>query len=103
MVVVIGQGSCQQESVSIKGIKYEIVCKFVNGGRKDVVLLTGIGEKAFKNFQLLVIQEEAKGLRQGGEGFTGIVEITPLARIIQDQISEVSSMEPCACNLTENF
>ena len=52
---------------------------------KDEVLLTGIGEKAFKNFQLKVILEQAKGLRQGGEGFTGILEITLLMSIIQDQ------------------
>ena len=53
-----------------------------------------------------MILEQAKGLRQGGEGFTGILEITLLTillSIIQDQILEVSSMELSACNLTENF
>ena len=69
--MLIGQESCHQESCQSKEIRDRLkTCK----RRKDVVLLTGIGEKA-KNFQLLVILEQAKGLKQGGEGFTGILEI----------------------------
>ena len=47
---------------------YEIVSKHENGGkmfcwRKSLI------------FQLLVILEQAKGLKQGGGGFTGSLEI----------------------------
>ena len=62
-----------------------------------LVFLTGIGEKAFK-----IIRDPGtgEGLRPVGEGFIGILEITLLMSIIQDQISEVSSMELSTCNLT---
>ena len=71
--------------------------------RKDVVavLPTGFGKSLI--FQLLVFLAKAKGRREGGEGFAAILVITPLTSIIQDQISEISSMGLSGCNLSEKL
>ena len=71
--------------------------------RKDVVavLPTGFGKSLI--FQLLVFLAKAKGRREGGEGFAAILVITPLTSIIQDQISEISSMGLSGCNLSKKL
>ena len=71
--------------------------------RKDVlaVLPTGFGKSLI--FQLLVFLAKAKGRREGGEGFAAILVITPLSSIIQDQISEISSMGLSGCNLSKKL
>ena len=65
------------------------------------VLPTGFGKSFI--FQMFVLMEEVRRKRRGELGFVSIVIISPLQRIIRDQVVEVVSMGMTACDLNEKL